>query len=291
MSPDTSVSGRRQGELPPRFECPPAWAWVTGVALVAALIHGLWASGLTPAALWDGLPAAARFAERAFPPSLERIDAVAWATLETFEMAVVGTVLGVLFSLPLAFMAAVNTTPHKLLYAAARGLIAVMRAIPDIVWALLFIVFVGLGPKAGILAITVDTIGFCGRFFAERIEEVAPHQIEALDATGATRTGVIVGAILPAAMPSGLAPLVSVLVLEVGVVGLATGLFVAHRGIVAISSAVVVVGLVLFADRVRPPAAASQRQRHSEALFSPPKFRKELPPGRSSSARSSVSSG
>jgi len=202
MNPDMSASGRRRGELPPRFEYPPAWAWVTGVALIAALVHGLWASGLTPAALWDGLPAAARFAQRAFPPSLERIDAVAWATLETFEMAVVGTVLGVLFSVPLAFMAAVNTTPHKLLYAGARGLIAVMRAIPDIVWALLFIVFVGLGPKAGILAITVDTIGFCGRFFAERIEEVAPQQIEALEATGATRTGVIAGAILPAAMPS-----------------------------------------------------------------------------------------
>lgn len=197
-----NTTTRHFDKLPPRFRPPSALAWVVAVAFAAALIHGLWSSGLTPMVLWEGLPAAAQFAQRAFPPSVERLDAIGWATLETFEMAVVGTVLGVLFSLPLAFLAAANTTPNRMLYAASRGLIAVMRAIPDIVWALLFIVFVGLGPKAGILAITVDTIGFCGRFFAERVEEVEPRQIEALNATGASRLGVIVGAILPAAMPS-----------------------------------------------------------------------------------------
>lgn len=195
-------SANNTAGLPPRFRSPPAWTWLALVVLLAAFVHGVWASGLTPAALWQGLPKVVDFVGRAFPPSTERLDAIAAATLETFEMAVVGTTFGVLLSLPLAFAAASNTTPHRVFYAAARAMIAVMRAIPDIVWALLFIVFVGLGPKAGILAIAVDTMGFCGRFFAERVEEVDMSLLEALRSTGSSETGVIASGILPTVMPS-----------------------------------------------------------------------------------------
>jgi phosphonate transport system permease protein len=88
------------------------------------------------------------------------------------------------------------------IYGLSRAIIAFTRAIPDLVWGLIFIVTVGLGPIAGILAIAVDAIGFCGRMFAERVEEIEPGPLDALRSTGATEPAVIAGAIVPAAMPS-----------------------------------------------------------------------------------------
>ncbi|MCH8538811.1 MAG: ABC transporter permease subunit, partial [Alkalimonas sp.] len=77
-----------------------------------------------------------------------------------------------------------------------------LRTVPDLIWALIFVVAVGLGPLAGILAIVMDTIGFCARFFSERIEEIRPGPSEALTSTGAGRMSVIFGAIMPESMAS-----------------------------------------------------------------------------------------
>jgi phosphonate transport system permease protein len=99
-------------------------------------------------------------------------------------------------------MAARSQTPHPVLYHAARALISLFRTVPDLIWALFFVVAVGLGPFAGTLALMVDTMGFCGRFFAEAMEEADKGPQEALTALGATRTGRICSAVVPAAMPS-----------------------------------------------------------------------------------------
>jgi phosphonate transport system permease protein len=80
-------------------------------------------------------------------------------------------------------------------------MIAVCRTVPDLVWALLFVAIVGLGPFAGVLAIAVDKIGFCGRFFAEAMEEADRRPQEALRALGAAPAAVIAGAVLPTATP------------------------------------------------------------------------------------------
>ena len=77
-----------------------------------------------------------------------------------------------------------------------------MRTIPDLVFALIFVISIGLGPLAGILTIAVDTIGFCGRFFSERIEEIDKGPVQALESTGASRLGVISGSIIPMGFPS-----------------------------------------------------------------------------------------
>jgi phosphonate transport system permease protein len=127
---------------------------------------------------------------------------VAKALLETFQMALVGTVAGVALSLPLAVLATRHLSPNILVYQAARALIALFRTVPDLVWALFFVVAVGLGPFAGALAITVDIVGFCGRFFAEAMEEADRGPQEALHALGAGRGAVIAAAVIPAAMPS-----------------------------------------------------------------------------------------
>jgi phosphonate transport system permease protein len=188
--------------VPPRFGRPSPLAFVVLAATLAFLVHGLTISELTPARFVGGLNELVTFLSKAFPPSLERMGTVARSTLETFEMAVVGTVIGAILSLPLALLAARNTSPHAAVYGLFRALITFLRAVPDLVWGLVFVVAVGLGPAAGILAITVDVIGLCGRFYAERIEEIPPGPSEALRATGATPLGVIAGAVVPAALPS-----------------------------------------------------------------------------------------
>jgi phosphonate transport system permease protein len=99
-------------------------------------------------------------------------------------------------------MAARNQTPNRVVYYLARGVITFVRTVPDLIWAIFFVITVGLGPFAGVLALTVDTLGFCARFFAESMEEADPGPQEALTALGAKRSGIVLGAVLPAAMPS-----------------------------------------------------------------------------------------
>jgi phosphonate transport system permease protein len=137
-----------------------------------------------------------------FPPDLSRVDRIAWKLLETLQMAVAGAVLGLIFAVPFAILATDRLSPHPLLRHAARGVIALFRTIPDLVWAIFFIIMVGLGPAAGVLAIMVDKIGFAGRFFAEAMEEADPGPQDALRAIGASRMGIIFSAVFPACMPS-----------------------------------------------------------------------------------------
>lgn len=189
-------------EPPPRFRSP---RW-TSVAILVVLL-GLAGNGLYrmdvsfgrllqgPENLWD-------FVTGAFPPNMDRAPALASAMLETIEMAIIGTVIGVVVSVPAALLAATNTSPWPPVTYFMRFVLTTLRAIPDLVWALIFVMAVGIGPLAGILAIVVDVIGFAGRFFAERIEEVERGPIDALRSSGAGPVAVVTGAVLPASFAS-----------------------------------------------------------------------------------------
>lgn len=189
-------------EAPPRLRRPSLFAWVVAVVFLAFFIQGFLAAGMSLDRLIRGFANMGRFLGSAFPPSLDRIDVVARAMLETLNMAIVGVTFGVLLSLPMALLCARNTTPHPLVRIVAVNIVATLRTIPDLIWALIFVVAVGLGPLAGILAIVMDTIGFCARFFAERIEETDPRPGIALKAAGASRGAVVAGAMLPECLPS-----------------------------------------------------------------------------------------
>jgi phosphonate transport system permease protein len=108
----------------------------------------------------------------------------------------------VLLSLPLAVLAAENVTPSRPFYVAARGIIAVTRAVPDLVWALLFVTAVGLGPFPGVLALSVHSIGMLGRLFAETIEDIDMGPVQALAITGANPVQIVTHSIFPGLMPS-----------------------------------------------------------------------------------------
>lgn len=187
---------------PPRFKRPSLFSWAVGLVFLALFIQGLIVVEVTPGRLASGAVNLVDFIGRAIPPAHEDLDTIGSAMLETLYIAIVGVVAGVVLSVPFALLSARNTTPHTLVRIVTRFLVATMRTVPDLVWALIFVVAVGLGPLAGVLAIVMDTIGFAARFFSERIEEVHPGPSEALASTGAGRLSVIGGAIMPETLAS-----------------------------------------------------------------------------------------
>lgn len=190
------------GALPPRFRAPSPFTWGIALLFLVLFIQGVMATEITPERLLKGTVNLVHFLGRAFPPDGNDLGVIASAMLETLNIAIVGVVVGVVLSLPLALLAARNTSPAAWIRVFTRLIITTMRTIPDLIWALIFVVAVGLGPMAGVLAIVMDTIGFAARFFSERIEEVHPGPSEALSATGAGRLSVIGAAILPETLAS-----------------------------------------------------------------------------------------
>lgn len=188
--------------LPDRFERPNLLTYILVVAVAAFVIASINHVDLSIERLTRGLPGIARILGQMFPPDVSRLSSIGSALLETFQMAVVGTILGVIISIPMAILAARGLSPHPFVYHAARSIISFFRTVPDLIWALFFVIAVGLGPAAGTLAIMIDTIGFCGRFFAEAMEESDKGPSEALSAIGASRTGMIFSAVIPQAFPS-----------------------------------------------------------------------------------------
>jgi phosphonate transport system permease protein len=173
-----------------------------GTGLAIFFVYSLINVNLSLQDFINGFPHMARLIKEMMPPELGRFGYVARAVLVTFQMAVVGAGIGILISLFLSIFAARNLSPSPMLYHITRSIIAFFRTIPDLVWAVFFVATVGLGPFAGTLTIIVDTIGFCGRFFAEAMEEVDTGPQEALTSIGARRPGIVFSSVYPAAFPS-----------------------------------------------------------------------------------------
>jgi len=189
---------------PARFERPSAvsfLAYAGGIVLVFWCFAG---AGFSLDKMVTAPPRFADFATRAFPPNLEpqTLARLGWKMVETLQIAVAGAVIGVILSLPVALIAARGLIVGPVVNQIVRTTLGFVRAVPDIAWALVFVVGVGLGPFAGMLAIVVDTIGFAGRFFADDMEAADKGPAESLTATGARRLDVVACATVPAAMPA-----------------------------------------------------------------------------------------
>jgi phosphonate transport system permease protein len=172
------------------------------LALLAIIIQAAIVVRARPQDLITGAYGMADIIRRAMPPDFSKIDMVWWPALETIDLGIFGTIGGVIMALPLAVLAAANVTPSRLLYYLARGVIGFARAVPDLVWALLFVTAVGLGPFPGALALSVHSIGMLGRLFAETIEHMDMAPIDALTLTGARRVQVFTHGIIPSILPS-----------------------------------------------------------------------------------------
>lgn len=188
--------------LPPRFERPSPLAFVLWVALAAAVLAGISQINTPPDRVLRGIHRFFVFIAEAFPPDFSRWRPIMGFMLQTLQMAIVGVFFGVILSLPVALLASTNTSPHPIVRHATRILVATLRTVPDLIWALIFVICVGPGVLAGILALVLDTIGFCARFFSERIEESQKGPVEALTSAGGRRISVIFAAIVPECLPS-----------------------------------------------------------------------------------------
>jgi len=208
MSTDTTTASPARQELPAaeRIRLERAFSLPRGRFLlglpIAALIL-LWSAGgvgFDFIKLGQGTLNMGEFLARLFPPDFSKISTILELLLETLQMAIVGTVLGVVLSLLVAFGAASTIAPPWLYYP-SRWIMNVIRAVPDLVFALMFVSAVGLGPFAGILAMTLGSLGSIGKIFAEAMESVDKGPVTAMQAVGASKRQIIHYGILPQAAP------------------------------------------------------------------------------------------
>ncbi len=189
---------------------PGGWGNAAAVALrtvavviaILIVVQSLIVVQARPQDLITGFHGMVDIVRRASPPDFSKLPDVVWPTLETVDIAIFGTIGGVLMALPLAVMAATNVTPSRVLYYLSRAIIGLARAIPDLVWALLFVTAVGLGPFPGGLALAVHSVGMLGRLFAETIENMDMAPIDALALTGANRMQVFSHGVVPTVLPA-----------------------------------------------------------------------------------------
>ncbi len=173
------------------------------IGIPVAIIILFWSAGgvgFDFVKLGEGAVNMGEFVSRLFPPDFSKFGAIVLLLIETLQMAIIGTALGAVLSLLVAVAAASNIAPRWLYYP-ARWLMNIIRSVPDLVFALMFVSAVGLGPFAGILAMTLGSIGSIGKIFAESMESVDRGPIVAMQAVGASKRQVIQYGVLPQAAP------------------------------------------------------------------------------------------
>jgi phosphonate transport system permease protein len=177
--------------------------WAVIVAVSLAVLTQAWVVvGVHPEQVLAGFAGIVDILRRGVPPDGGVLRQSLGDALVTLDVAIIGTAAAVPVSLLLAFLAANNQTPGRAFYGAARGIVAVCRVIPDIIWGLLFVAAVGLGPFAATLGLAVHSVGILGRLYGEAIEDMQMAPIDALTAMGATRVQVASHAVLPSVLPT-----------------------------------------------------------------------------------------
>lgn len=178
------------------------FGWLLGVLLVVQCWEIMNAETIWEFA-YDAPAQAADLLVRMWPPRWSVMDQLWWPLWDTLNMATLGTALGVVLGVPVAFLAARTTTPSAAIARPIALLIIVSsRSINSLIWALLLVTVMGPGVLAGIIAIALRSIGFIGKLLYEALEETDPKQIEAITATGATGAQRIAYGFIPQVMPT-----------------------------------------------------------------------------------------
>jgi phosphonate transport system permease protein len=167
---------------------------------VALLAWTAWDTGADPVRFWLGIPWMLDFVRRSLPPDLSVLAAALEGAWRTFEIALLGTAVSAVLAVPLGFLTARNVTPSPVFYP-ARAVLSFFRSIDTLVYALLFVAAVGLGPFAGVLAVVAYTTTSLAKLYSETIEGIDPGPVEAITATGATRLQILRFGVLPQVVP------------------------------------------------------------------------------------------
>jgi phosphonate transport system permease protein len=180
------------------------WLRQAAVGAIVALIvmASAWRSGLFDfRRLADGLPSLAEMLAEMWPPDFSHAADWLKPLADTLAMSVSGTLLAVAFSFPLALLAANNTTPHSAVCFAARGVLNLLRAVPEMILGIVLVAAVGFGVLPGVLALGLHSVGMVGKFYAEALEQADPGPVEAARAAGASPFQVIWHGMLPQILP------------------------------------------------------------------------------------------
>jgi phosphonate transport system permease protein len=173
-----------------------------GILVVAVYVSAWRTTGASLTALVTGYHGMVDIISRSVPPSTAVLRDSIHEGIVTFDTALLGTTAALFISLAIAPIAARNITPNRVAYELARLVIGITRAVPDLIFALIFVTAVGLGPFAGVLALAVHSIGTLGKLFAETIEEMDMGPVDALRVTGASRLQLFLHAVLPGVAPT-----------------------------------------------------------------------------------------
>jgi len=172
------------------------WPRLAFIALIAYVIYASAQMEISWERVEIGLGNAHRFFSRLFPPNFARWDLLVKGLVESLQIAVLASVLGIVLALPIGLFAARNLMPPWVSWP-ARAIVVLARSFHPVIVAILFVKAVGFGALAGVLALTVASIGFIGKLFTEAIEEISPKQVEAVRATGAPFMSIIGFGVLP----------------------------------------------------------------------------------------------
>ena len=172
------------------------------VAFVAVVVLAwiVWDTSADPVRLARGLPWMFDFFRRMLPPDLSVLPAALLGALKTVEIALLGTTVAAVLALPLGFISARNVASPPLFYP-ARAVLNFFRSIDTLVYALVFVAAVGLGPFPGVLAVVAYTTTSLAKLYSEAIEGIERGPVDAIVATGATRLQVLRYGILPQVLP------------------------------------------------------------------------------------------
>ncbi len=176
------------------------------IALIAAalFLYGLYSLDMTYARIAGGTSELGRMVLLMLPPdpgTWTRAGTYVYAMVETLSIALLGTLLAAIFAFPLGFLAARNTTLNRIVQFFARRSFDTLRGVDILIWALIWINVVGLGPFAGVLALLMSDLGSFGKLFSEAIEATDEKPVEGVVSTGGSSLTAVRFGILPQLMP------------------------------------------------------------------------------------------
>ena len=184
---------------------PSARSVVAGAAMAALLAAGFWSLAslkINVATIVDSVGNATDFLSRTLPLDFPAAGEAARLCGETLAIVVCATLLAVVLSLPIAVLAARNTTPNPGIRYGARALVVVARAVPDVVLAIVFFRIFGLGSLTGVLAMGLHSVGMIGKLYADSVEQIDEGPRTAIRATGVGRLQELVTGVVPQVAPA-----------------------------------------------------------------------------------------
>ncbi|MFW6022597.1 MAG: phosphonate ABC transporter, permease protein PhnE [Halanaerobiaceae bacterium] len=181
---------------------PMYYYWLFGFIFLTLMIFTAWYIEMRPLGIFTEIGNVMVFIKGFLEPSFTRIDTYLLACLETLAIALWGTFLAAITAIPLGLLGASNMSPNSVVYYIVRRILDLFRAVDILVFALIFVVAVGLGPYSGMMALAIHTTGILGKLLSETIESIDKGQVEGIKALGNHHFFVTTYGVIPQVLPN-----------------------------------------------------------------------------------------